>query len=36
MSNETKQNYIEDIAKNKFGEVEGETDEKAKRKGRHF
>ena len=30
------QNYIEDIAKNKFGEVEGETDEKAKRKGRHF
>lgn len=34
--NETKQNYIEDIAKNKFGDVEGGTDEKAKRKGRHF
>lgn len=34
--NESKQNYIEDIAKNKFGEMEDETDEKAKRKGRHF
>lgn len=33
---EFKQNYIEDIAKNKFGEIEDETDEKAKRKGRHF
>lgn len=34
--NESKQNYIEDIAKNKFGEMEDETDDKAKRKGRHF
>ena len=34
--NQIEQNYIEDIAKNKFGEVKGETDEKAKRKGRHF
>lgn len=34
--NETKQNYIEDIAKKNFGGVEDEIDEKAKRKGRHF
>lgn len=34
--NQIEQNYIEDIAKNKFGDVEGGTDEKAKRKGRHF
>lgn len=34
--NQIEQNYIEDIAKNKFGEVKDETDEKTKRKGRHF
>lgn len=34
--NQIEQNYIEDIAKNKFGDVEGESDEKSKRKGRHF
>jgi len=30
------QNYIEEIAKNRFGSIENETVEKPKRRGRHF
>ena len=36
LSEEPSHTEVEDIAKNKFGDVEGDTDEKAKRKGRHF
>lgn len=34
--NYEEQNYIEEIAKNRFGNMENPTDEKPKRRGRHF